>query len=197
MCIRDSLNVTGLTGSEALTQQGNVTLNGANVIAAGNIQVAGNVQNQSAGADIIISGVIGEGTAGSSLTKIGPQDVTLSNTNSYTGGTNYSGGNLLTLNAAGGNSIPGNLTLNAFGISTLVLTAREFANNQIADNANVTLVGFSGIAGSNLDLNGFSDTIGSLSYINNQGTGIESVTTGAGTLTINGNVNFAGSSTGV
>jgi hypothetical protein len=60
------LNVTGLTGSEVLTQQGNVTLAGTNVLAAGNIQVSGNLQNQSGGADVVISGVIGESAAGSS-----------------------------------------------------------------------------------------------------------------------------------
>ncbi|MHA3773695.1 autotransporter-associated beta strand repeat-containing protein [Verrucomicrobiota bacterium sgz303538] len=190
------LNVTGLTGSETLTQQGNVTLNGANVLAAGNIQVTNNLQNQSAGADIVITGAIGEATPGSSLIKVGPHNLTLSATNTYTGVTSFTGGTLLSLNASGGNAIPGDLILNPYAISGVSMSAKAFADNQIKDNAIVTLLGYSGITGSNLDLNGFNDTIGGVNFVNNQGSGAETVSTGAGTLTLNGNVNMSGTSTG-
>jgi autotransporter-associated beta strand protein len=118
----------------------------------------------------------------------------LSATNTYTGLTSFTGGTLLTLSAAGGKSVPGNLLLNPYAITGVSQIARETANDQIADNAAVTLAGYSGIAGSSLDLNGFNDTIGSITFINNQGTGIETVSTGAGTLTLNGNVLMTGTS---
>lgn len=194
------LNVTGLTGSEVLTQQGNVTLNGTSSLTVGMVQITsnpGNLRNASAGADVIISGSIGESVAGSSLIKNGPRNVVLSGTNTYTGQTNYSGGTLLSLSAPGGNSIPGNLTLNPLAITGVTLTAREFANDQIADTGVVTLAGYSGVAGSNLDLNNFNDTIGGFTFVNNQGGGTETVSTGAaGTLTLNGNVKVFGTSTG-
>ena len=98
--------------------------------------------------------------------------MTLSNTNTYTGATNYSGGNLLTLNAPGGNAIPGNLTLSAHGINTLVLTARELANNQIADHRNVDPGRVFGDCRFEPRFELVFDTIGSLNFINDQGTGL-------------------------
>jgi len=190
------LNITGLTGAETLTQQGSVTLNGANVLSAGTPQAPGNLQNASAGADVIISGSIGESVAGSSLIKVGPHNLTLSNTNTYTGSTSFTGGTLLSLSAPSGLSIPGNLTLNPLAITGVSLTAREFANDQIGNAGVVTLLGYNGVAGSNLDLNNFNDTIGGVVIVNNQGTGTETVSTGTGTLTLNGDVNISGTSTG-
>ena len=66
--------------------------------------------------------------------------------------------------------------------STSPATVRLLANNEIADTVGVTVRG-----GSVLDLNGFSDTIGPLGLLAETASGAQ-VTTGAGTLTLGGDV---------
>ena len=106
------LRVTGVTGFETLTQSGAVTLNGNNTLTAG-ITLTNNQTNthghNSSGADLIISGDIGEAAAGSGFTKTGPRTVTLTGTNSFTGPVTVSEGRLV------GNttSLPTAVTTNA------------------------------------------------------------------------------------
>ena len=193
------VTLTGVTGSETLNQQGGVVLNGRGTIFTGVVQNTNNLQNASAGADMTISGNITENVAGSLFQKSGPRTLTLTGAGSnYTGGTVVAGGTLL-LNSAG-NAVPGNIRTEPIVVGNGALAnnavfVRLLADNQIPDTASVTLAGYSGIGGGNLDLNGFSDTVGAINFVNNQGTSAETVSTGAGTLTLNGNVLMTGTST--
>jgi fibronectin-binding autotransporter adhesin len=188
--------VTGLTGSETLTQTGAVTLSGRNAISTNITQALNGVQYGSSGADMVINGAIGEATPGSQLVKNGNRALTLGNTNSYTGQTSIFQGTL-NLSAAAGGSVQGDLFADSRYFSSAVIQINETASNQIADNSKVTLIGYSGVGGANVTFtNGSSDTIGSLNFINNQGTSGQTVATGTGTLTLNGNINFSGNSTG-
>lgn len=115
--------------------------------------------------------------------------VTLSGVNTYSGGTIVNGGIIvLSTPGADGNAttaIPGNLTIyggfannnTTFG-QNVTGTVRLGANSQIKNTATVTIKG-----GATLDLNGFNQTIGGLTFDNNGGDS-PSVTIGAGTLTL-------------
>ncbi|WP_435009178.1 autotransporter-associated beta strand repeat-containing protein [Tundrisphaera lichenicola] len=121
------------------------------------------------GVSLAFAGAIGDGGQTKGLTKQNTGTLTLSAVNTYTGTTFVDEG-LLQLNASGV-SIPGNITVSGPGTAA---TVQELQANQIADGATVNLAN----AGATLDLNGFDDTIGSLSLTGS------TVTTGAGTLTI-------------
>lgn len=118
---------------------------------------------------LIFTGAIGESSAGLGLTIGGPGVVEFQGANNYTGTTTVTGG-LLRLNASG-NSIAGNLTLNATNANGDVVNVRLVQANQISDAATVTMT--QGI----LDLGANNETIGSL--VSNGGRII-----GGGTLTV-------------
>lgn len=122
-----------------------------------------------AGASLRFAGPISDGGQTRSLTKAGPGALIFSGVNAYTGTTFVDEG-LLQLDC-GVVCIQGDVTV---GRSGSAATVQELQADQIADGAAVDLAG----AGAVLDLNGFDDTIGSLSL-----TGA-TVTTGAGTLTL-------------
>jgi fibronectin-binding autotransporter adhesin len=113
--------------------------------------------------------LIGSISGSADLTKAGVGTLVLYGINSYTGVTFVDEGTLLLSSA--GVSLPGNATVSGPGAAA---TIRELQGNQIADSATVTLAN----AGATLDLNGFDDTIGSLSLTGS------TVTTSAGLLTI-------------
>jgi autotransporter-associated beta strand protein len=170
-----------LTGIQDLTFNGSFTNNGGNRTLTNNITspavatLAGNVLLTESGTaartltisgsgNTLISGVIANGVSGTAigtLAKSGIGTLTLSSTgNSYTGGTTI---NLGTVRTTASDVIPntGTVTVNATTAGTALL-----------------------------DLNGNSDTIGALTL---GGTGglvdsVNQVTTGAGTLTLGGNV---------
>lgn len=123
--------------------------------------------------------------------------ISLTAPNTYVGNT-FVNGMVVTLNntTGSGDAITGNLTVaggtNAGGDSAPIANAavRLLASNQIADSAAVTVRG-----GSQLDLNGFSETVASLALQNDGGSNANQgplVQTGGGTLTItSGNITAA------
>lgn len=110
-----------------------------------------------------ISGIIGDGSAGGTLglSKSGAGVWVLSTANTYTGVTTITAG-----------------------------TLRYGANNALSSSTNVTV---RGAADSTLDLNGFSGSIGTLALGGLGGTSatVIQVNTGAGTLTLGGDVTVA------
>ncbi|MDW8309461.1 MAG: autotransporter-associated beta strand repeat-containing protein [Verrucomicrobiales bacterium] len=118
------------------------------------------------------SGVITDSTGTLNLTKVGAGTLTLagSTANTFTGTTTVNGG-VLVLGKSAGNAVPGALTIGA-------ATVRLSGNNQIADGSAVTINSAAGL----LDLNGNSDTVGTVTMTGG------TITTGAGTLTLGGNV---------
>ena len=179
------LTVTGVTGSETLTLAGAVTLNGAHTFTIGINQVVNGIQFGSAGADLVISGNIGEGTPGSSITKTGPRTLTLSGTNSFTGPTTVING-VLQLNSPVLNSAvgPGGLVINPTAGSVVV---RLLTNEQMPDGSALSISS----VGNNtalFDLNGFTETIGGLT-VTGTAASLTGVATGAaGKLIANGDI---------
>ena len=183
-----TLIVTGQTGLETFTHSGVVTLNGMALITAGTNGAA--LIGNSSRADVVLSGTVGEGAAGSSILKTGTGTLTLSGTNNFTG-TAFSGQGVLALNAplsggVGATSIAGATTG----------TVKWLASNLVADTAKISLYGVAGLGGGLADLNGQSDTVGGVNVINNQGSSGVTLQTGAGTLALDGDVLVLGSSTG-
>lgn len=163
-----TLNGSGISSAGALRSlSGSNTMSGATTLGS----------DSSVGTDagsLTLSGVIGGPDFG--ITKNGAGTLTLSGSaaNTYTGATVVNTG-LLQLNKSSGDAVAGNLIV---GDESGSDTARLLAPNQIADGSQIT-VGSSGL----LDLNGFEDTIGGLAV-----TGPGGVTTGAGTLTMAGDI---------
>ena len=120
--------------------------------------------------NVLFFGVI-SGSGG--LTKTGASALRLNGTlaNLYSGATTVNAGSLELGKTAGVNAIAGALNVN--GAASVVWQA----SNQIANTSAVTLTG-----NSVLNLNGFSDSFGSLSLTTS------TVQTGAGVLTLGGNV---------
>jgi len=121
-------------------------------------------------------------------TKNGAGTLTLSGSsaNTYSGSITVGAGTV-SLNKSGtANAIAGTLNING----ALVQYASTAGSDQISDTAAVTLANGGGVA--TLNLNGISDTIGSLTFGGASGTTTSQgiVTTGAGTLTLNGNVSY-------
>jgi autotransporter-associated beta strand protein len=112
--------------------------------------------------------------------------------NSYNGTTTVNNGTLL-LNNSGGVAVPGNLTLQPVTGSGPIVV-RLLANNQVASTATVTVGTGSGISNGNnqFDLNGFNNTIGALVFSPLTSGQTVQVTTGAGTLTLGGNISVNG-----
>src|SRR5262249_37572554 len=98
--------------------------------------------------------------------------------NTYAGVTEFGRGTFRLNKPAGVTAIPGALIIGADDASAGVVTL--LAAHQIADSAAVTFAGGSGFFGT-LNLNGFAETVGSLS-----GTGGH-VLLGSGALTVGGN----------
>ena len=159
-----SFSASSYTLSNLLVS-GATTLQGANTIAHPGTNLTP--------AEIIFAGAIGEATAGSSLTISSGFRTVFQNTNTYTGATTVTLGQLV-LDAAGGNAIAGNLVVNqATSVGNRVMNLRVLRNNQIADSAAVTIQGRSTV-----DFGAFNDTFSSLTVQD------EAIVYGTGTLTL-------------
>ena len=111
----------------------------------------------------VLSGILANGdTTARKLIKTGAGTLVLSGANTYTGTTTVSTGTL----ASG-------------------------ANDVLPDVSAVTVSGNAANVTATLDLAGYSDTIASLSFGGSTATSAAAVTTGAGTLTLAGNVTYA------
>ncbi len=142
----------------------NLTVLGASVINAATPTLAPTT------VALIFTGAIGQDVAGRALTIAGPHYVEFQSTNTYTGLTTVTGGQLR-LNAAGGNSVAGNLTINAANANGALNNVVLQLGNQIADTATLTMT--AGI----LSLGANDDTVANLTM--NGG-----FITGTGTLTV-------------
>jgi autotransporter-associated beta strand protein len=194
------------TGAGTLTLGGNVTYSSTNSPAGATINGAslnlGSVVRtltigDSSGAtdDLTINTPItGTGTAGFTKTNTN-SNLVLNAVNTYPGLTQINGGTL-TLNATGGNAIPGNLTT-VPGVSGSAVIIAYAQSNQIADTATVQLGGVSGAGASTINLGAFNDTIAALTILNNQGSSDLTALSGTGTLTIAGPITFSGTSPGI
>ncbi|HKI36899.1 MAG TPA: autotransporter-associated beta strand repeat-containing protein [Gemmataceae bacterium] len=175
-----------LTAAQTFTDAANYTLD-----LAGSINNGGHLLTISDSGNVLFTGSSISGSGGLTLEgngftgKLFLQDRA---PDSYTGVTSVTAAGVLVLDGAQGDSIVGNLVA---GVGTGPVqndVVRLALSKQIADTSNVT-VSSDGL----LDLEGFSDTIGSLTMSGGY------VVTGTGTLTLNGNVTTqippAGSST--
>lgn len=165
-----SINGAGVGANGALRN-----LSGNNSF-AGTVTLAGNAEIQSDAGVLTLSAANSVTGATRTLTVDGAGNTTINGTiTTTTGGLTKNNTGVLTL--SGANTYTGATTINAG-------TLRYGANNAIATGG-VTVNN-----GGTYDLNGFSDTIGALA-VNSGATG-GSVTTGAGTLTLGGNITSTG-----
>ncbi|HEY5311373.1 MAG TPA: autotransporter-associated beta strand repeat-containing protein, partial [Pirellulales bacterium] len=185
----------GTGNPAAATISGNLALNAFN--AAGTVTRTFTVNDGASGDDLVISAAIsdGNGIFNGGITKVGlgTMQFTGSTANTYTGTTTINEGTLELNKTPGVNALTGPLTvgegsLGAGGADSQVV--RLLASNQINGALAVT-VNSTGL----LDLNGFSDTIGTgpdmVALTINGG----NVSTGAGTLTLNGDVTESNTAT--
>ncbi len=133
------------------------------------------------GSVLNFNNTISEGGGSRKLTKVGLGQINFNASNTYTGLTTLALGTMGL--GAGSNAISGALQVGdgSNGFANLIY----LASNQIPDNAAVTVLD----SNSTFDLDGFSDTINTLSVSGGN------VATGAGTLTTTGGVGAAASST--
>ncbi|MEA3211483.1 MAG: hypothetical protein QOE70_4540 [Chthoniobacter sp.] len=169
-----TVNSGGSLDLQALLIPQNITINGTGAGAggalisgtagsvAGTVTLAGNASIGGAGT-LTIATVIGESSAGLTLTKVGAGNTVLSGAspNTYTGLTTVSAGTLTLGKTAGVNAIGGNLTVAGGAVSLN-------ANDQIPNTAAVA------VSSGSFDFNGKSETISSLTL-----TGGTTQTTGA------------------
>jgi fibronectin-binding autotransporter adhesin len=188
------------TGTGTLTLGGDVALTvsstgslGATI--SGNLNLSSTIHTFSiadglAAADLDISAVI-SGVAGSFITYSGPGTLRLSgpSANPFAGDLIVTQGTVELQKTAGAAAVAGLVQIGSTG-APAAATLRLLANNQIADTVVVTVLE-SGV----LDLNGFSDTIGNL-FLRSATTTTSQVTTGAGTLTVTGNITLTTAGTG-
>jgi autotransporter-associated beta strand protein len=185
-----SVLVQGLgTGNPApATISGNLALNPFTATAA--VTRTFTVNDGAAGDDLVISAAIrdGNGVFSGGITKfgLGTMQFTGSSANTYTGTTTISEGTLELNKSPGVNALTGPLTigegsLGAGGADSQVV--RLLASNQI-NGALAVVVNSTGL----LDLNGFSDTIGTGPDVAALTINGGNVTTGSGTLTLDGDV---------
>lgn len=171
------------TGANVLTLSGDVTASNAGLLAAG---LFGTVSLTSGQHNVTVNGVNstliidGKITGAGGIAKAGDGELSLKGTvtNDYAGLTTVTGGLLELAHTAGFSAIPHNLLVVPAAGSAA--TVRHTANAQIDDAADVLVGG-----GGTLDLNGKSEFIKGL--VLGGATG-GAVTTGAGTLTLGGNV---------
>jgi fibronectin-binding autotransporter adhesin len=127
-----------------------------NQIISGNITLNGNLSvAQSSTANLTVSGVIANGTAGTSVTKTGTGNLTLSGANTYSGGTTISSGTLQVGsnnnlgNASGGLTFNGG-TLATTATMTSARTVSMAGNGTINTNASTTLTLGGAVTGTGL-----------------------------------------------
>ena len=195
---------TGLSAASTLTidNAGALDLNGR-VIAIDGLAGTGSITNNNAtpvmltvgssGGSGTFGGTINDGTGVIGLTKTGSGTVTLSNTNTYSGGTVVTGGLLgITsygaLGAIPASPTPGNIVLNGGGISA-INTFEINSNRGIA-------VGPASGSGSGILSAALNQNLTYNGIIANNGSGTGGLTTsGAGTVTLGGNNTYSGDTT--
>lgn len=145
---------------------------------------------------LTLGGVIANGATANSVIKTGAGILTYSGTtaNTYTGMTTVNAGELDLNKTAGIVAIAGGLTVGdgAGGPNSDIV--KLLANGQIATTTAVLINGTSG----KLDLNGFTQTLGSIADTGTVTSGGSSVNLGAGTLTVGSTTStiFSGAITG-
>lgn len=156
-------------GTEAISLNGNLSILGTNTL-SGAVTIASEItMTLPTNTQLTLSGVLG-GAGPVSKTGAGTLVLSGASGNTHTGGIEVNGGTL-SLNKSSGSALVGSLTVESGA------TVRLQAANQIGNSAVVTVQ-----TGGTLDLNSFSDNIGSLA-------GNGSVSLGSATLTNGGNGN--------
>lgn len=194
-----STGSTTIDGSNAFNFVSNgatlptLTQNGSGAVTlSAPLQLTDNLTVNGNGAGVLTLGGSISSSSSATFTKTGSSTLTLTGSNSY-GATIVNQGTL-NLNASSGVAIPGDLTLVPVTATNGAVLVKLLASNQIAATSNVSIQTASGVANGNnqLDLNGFDNTIASLTFVPITSGQTMQVTTGAGTLTLNGDISING-----
>src|SRR5262249_9579643 len=110
-------------------------------------------------------------------------------TTTYTG--NITGGTTFTKNGAGSLTLAPTTSFNYTGATAITAGSLILgANNVLPSTTTVTLSLQTGSDGSNLNLNGFNQTLAGLTFFSPPGATTAALRLGAGKLTLNGNINY-------
>jgi autotransporter-associated beta strand protein len=173
--VADSSFPTG-SGERSLVLAGPLTLFGGTRTL--NVSIGQTV----AASALVLSGVVGESVPGSGLVKAGAGNLRLTNTNTYTGMTTISGGELL-LDSPTGMAVPGSVTYSAS--STTLTLSRGEQNGGPAQLPASAVLSVLGTGTMYFNLNNNQATIAGLSYgnaVNGVAVQNAAATVGMGTL---------------
>lgn len=176
--IGNTISLTGDAGFNGITTTGNITqtgnrdvdLNGANLI--GNFNIGGNDLTANVGTDSTIAGVISNG----SLTKDGTGNLTLSGSNTYSGGTTINDG---TLSLGASNVLANNGDVRIGGNGTLNLNGNSERIDDLTALGDGATLDFGSTSGANSFLfDTFTEApSGGVTIINNWEDGLDQLAT--------------------
>jgi fibronectin-binding autotransporter adhesin len=192
-----SFNVVTISGTGYVLGGNSIALNSSmtSSVASGEIDTVSldidlpfiePISVSNSGAVLVLSGAL-SGNGSPQKTGAGTLRFLGSSANTYNSTPSVITGTLQLGKTAGVNAIPGTV---AVGTDASAATLSLLADDQIADTAQVRV-----FSGGTFNLNGHSDTIGALELRTNDTTAAQ-VTTGAGTLTLGGNVTLTVVGTG-
>ncbi|MGV3659502.1 MAG: autotransporter-associated beta strand repeat-containing protein [Prosthecobacter sp.] len=143
------------------------------------------------GTDVVATNLVTSGTGTLTKTGVGTLQIAGGTANTHTGDFAVTRGTVELNKTAGVNAISGgNLLIGFNSTVTQPSTVRLLAANQIANSTNVSLRSAGTDSVATLDLNGFAETVGSLTMGTTTGSGALVTTGAAGVLTLGGDITF-------
>ncbi len=183
--VGNPITLSANTSFYTVTSEKSLTFSGPTTLTGATRTLTSAVGTTVAGQSVVFSGNIGEATSGLGIIKAGNGNITFTGTNTYTGNTDITAGNLSIGSTA---ALPGFDTAGRFSVSP---GATLTVQNGVSESDLSTILGTGNFqTGSTL---GIDTTLGSRSISLDLSAPISIVKTGANTLTLSGTNTYAGS----